>query len=194
MTPNHTPHMTAEYPPHLARISQKFVLNYKRGNDYRWVACLCASRVVGRYEKFSTIEFSRVLAVSVSQIENLARAGVVYRWLRPLASDLPELRRALTPSHFSALGDLARKYDAAPIQAVEMLRDAAHAGLSVGAFRAALDSEWGGYKPAWGGQVGRLAGILDKLVNDFDVPDGLRGLAVGWRRDLEYWVNSDNGR
>lgn len=187
MTPNLSPHLTAS-PSRLASISQKFVLNYKRGSDYRWVACLCASRVVGTYEKNSTAELGRVLAVSASQIENLARAGVVYRELRRLAPDLPGLRRALTPSHFAALGDLMRKYDASPLAAVDALRDAAHSGLSVGEFRAVLDSEWGGYKPAWGGQVRKLAGALDRLVGDYDVPDGLRALAVGWRSELDNWL------
>ena len=173
---------------HIQHLQKRMYTSYRKGSDYRWVACLCASRIVGKYDRGATLAMGKLLALSVSQIENLARAGVVYRWLRPLARDLPAIRKALTPSHFSVLGEMIRKYEPSLIQAVELLRDAAHAGMSVGDFRAALDTELGGYHPEWPARFEKLSALVDALCDDYDVPPTLRLKARAVRRYMGSWT------
>lgn len=123
---------------HRQCLHRRAVEYYREGTAKRWVTCLVASRLVGRYSKGLTIALATDLALSVDQVENLARAGLMYRMMRPRAADLPTLRRKLTPSHFAAMGELAIKHDLSPAQILDQLREAADKGMSVDIMRGTI--------------------------------------------------------
>ena len=124
------------------RLHTQAVEYYRAGTSQRWRACLAAYRIVGSYQKGETSSLAYDLRISVSQVENLARAGLTYVQLRPTCQDLPDYRRVLTYSHFAVLGDLIRKYDIPLTEAIEQIRTAAEEGASVEQMRSALEGEY----------------------------------------------------
>lgn len=123
------------------RLHRLAVTEYRQGTNHRWVACLAACRIVGKYSRFATLDLASDMRISRTQVENLARAGVLYRTLRPKYPDIKEYRKVLTHTHFSVMGALAIKHDISPHEIVEQLRTAAENGASVEQMRSAIEGE-----------------------------------------------------
>lgn len=137
-----------------SRLERRVIESYRRGNDYRWVACLAASRIVGKHDG-ETKRLAGELALSLSQVENLAGAGKLYRALRPFGV-MCEIRKRTTPSHFSAMWELANKHKLTNREVWEQLRTAAETGASVVTMRINVEGEHGnsdnptdGRLPVW---------------------------------------------
>jgi hypothetical protein len=101
------------------------------------------------------------MSLSLTQLYARARAGATYRALRPLAGpQLCEIRRALTYSHFAAMGELMRKYEFSAHEAIEQLRTAAENGVSVQSMRYYISGE---HESAANEARQRRVRILDQL-------------------------------
>lgn len=124
-----------------AVLHRRAVTYYRRGTDNRWVACLAASRIVGNYERGATLALAQDLAISASQVENLAYAGMAYRTFRRFGLD-SETRRRLTPSHFS-VWQLFTRLEIDPAELVSELRTAAENGVSCAGLSKALVEMYG---------------------------------------------------
>lgn len=120
---------------------------YRRGERNRWVTCMVAARIVGRYERSATRDMASRLSLSVSGVERLARAGMTWRVLMP--HKIRPLRDALTISHFARMGALMRRHDLTTQDAVDYLTIAAEEGMSVEAMAASIDGEHGGGRVYW---------------------------------------------
>ena len=153
---------------------------YRRGNDYRWVACLAASRIVGRYAPGATAALASDLCVGVDQVENLAKAGIMYRRLRPMSRDVSEIRRVLSPSHFATMGDMVIKYDIPLPEALAQLRTAAENGASVRTMAKYVSEENGGGL-TWYTRWQRANVLLDMVAHDEAADNEYRRLAGQWQ-------------
>lgn len=152
----------------IERRQEQVIRAYQQGSEKRWVACLAASRIVGNYDRGATQALARELALSVDQVENLARAGVVYRWMRPFDSG-GLVRKKLTPGHYSAIGQLIKQFDLPLWDAFEDLRTAANEGISIAGMRASIvDREGGGVY--WEKRYRRIRNDLAMLLTDSSVP------------------------
>lgn len=150
------------------------VTQYQAGSAHRWKACLAASCVVGKYDKGATLALAGDLCISVSQVENLAHAGLAWRWLRYYGVRI-QVRTRLTPSHFSAMLDLWRRYEFDPQAAADTLQIAAENGASVMVMRQWIDDEFGPDRgDMWQRRLGRVLPQVELLVNDYGVPEGVR--------------------
>lgn len=139
---------------------RRAVAFHRRGNQYRWASALGCAQVVGRREDGLTRRLAHRMALSVDQIENLARAAVTYRALRrhvgaqgsPAIRELHHIRETLTPSHFSTLGDLWRRFEFGADEAFAALQTAADEGASVKALAQFVQAEHTADPPerAWG--------------------------------------------
>ena len=88
------------------------ITGYQGGESGRWLAALYASQVVGERDG-RTKELSQALALSVSSIEDLAGAGLLYRLLEATfgaGSELERVRTGLTLKHFYFIFPLFRPY------------------------------------------------------------------------------------
>jgi len=108
----------------------------------------------------------------VSQVENLARAGITYRYLRPFGLK-SETRKRLTPSHFSTMGDLWRWLDLSPYDVIEALDLAAEGGMSVAAMQAEVRAVHGHYRP-WVDRYDSLRKKIYDLAMDYETPGAVR--------------------
>ena len=153
------------------RLHTQAVEYYRAGTSQRWRACLAAYRIVGSYQKGETSSLAYDLRISVSQVENLARAGLTYVQLRPTCQDLPAYRKVLTYSHFAVLGDLIRKYDIPLTEAIEQIRTAAEEGASVEQMRSALEGEYNpdGHK-TWQDKLKVTRKGCEYLMSETDTP------------------------
>lgn len=120
---------------HLAAVAQ-----HRRGLAARWRACFAVSVVVGQQRRHLTRALATDLACSVDQVEHMAQAARFYldlaRHFRnnaEVVGRLRQMRRVLSPSHFSELGRLTRTYDLTPGDALGELATAAGDGVSVAA-------------------------------------------------------------
>src|SRR4030043_457244 len=160
------------------RLHPQAVEYYRAGTSQRWRACLAAYRIVGSYQKGETSSLAYDLRISVSQVENLARAGLAYVQLRPTCQDLPDYRRVLTYSHFAVLGDLIRKYDIPLTEAIEQIRTAAEEGASVEQMRSALEGEYNpdGHK-TWEDNFKTISKACDYILSEINVPEHAHWIA-----------------
>jgi len=168
-------------------LRRRVIDGYRRGTSARWVACLAASRIVGRHAPAQTQQLARELAVDVSAVEDMAQAGVTYRQLRPVCGDLPEIRVKLTYSHFAAAGALLRKYDISPREIVEQLRTAANDGASVSTFRALVSGEHGPGLPPWMEELDKMRKRAKLLQVRGDLPKGLVKIVDRFIKDTEVY-------
>lgn len=163
------------------------VTNYRRGTKARWLACFGAMHVVGSYDRGATRDIARQLSISVSQVENLARAGVTRKALHKfgLRSEIVDL---LTPSHFARMGKLMRRYEFSPDDAIEYLDMAAEYGMSVEAMSAEIEGANGGKVRRWGEYWEDLIKVSKNLLVAGDAPEfvyRLAKLAVKWQAKRE---------
>lgn len=114
------------------------VVQHRAGLAARWRACFAVSVVVGEYRRQATRALAADMALSVDQLERMAQAARTYldlcRYFRAdteVVRRLREMRRHLSPSHYSELGRLARTYDLSPYDMVGELATAHQAGVSV---------------------------------------------------------------
>jgi len=133
--------------PRHATLHRRAVRAYQRGDAQRWVACLCAARIIGHYDPGAALALADDLSLSLSQVSNLAAAGRMYRSLRGFAIACKLWRRILTPGHFAAMWKLMEKYGLASYEAAGYLAEAAEYHSSVAAMHSAVDGLHGGGKP-----------------------------------------------
>ena len=171
------------------RLHTQAVEYYRAGTSQRWRACLAAYRIVGSYQKGETSSLAYDLRISVSQVENLARAGLTYVQLRPTCQDLPDYRRVLTYSHFAVLGDLIRKYDIPLTEAIEQIRTAAEEGASVEQMRSALEGEYNpdGHK-TWQDKLKVMRKSCEYMMAETGIPIQVYMAAMNFRSDTEEWI------
>lgn len=142
--------------PKHTRMIARAVRAYRRGTGSRWEAALAASIIVGRYERGATLSLARALYLSASQVENLAMAGTLYRWLTKEAralgfgvvSEVQRCRALLSISHWVALAEAIRRFNPAgsvpkigPVDAMRFLSMAVTEGLTVIDFKRAIELE-----------------------------------------------------
>ncbi len=156
--------------PLLHRIT---VTEYRAGTSHKWKACISASVIVGTYERGATLSLAHDLAISVSQVENLARAGYTWRCLRHYGVT-SAIRGRLTPTHFCTMGDLLRKYEFSPMEAVEILKECADHGASVETMRGYVEGRYDHKDPEWVRRLGRVVKEMDRLSTDYGVPELVR--------------------
>lgn len=108
------------------------------GTSHTWVACLIASRIVGRRDGTTALLAER-WKKSPSQIENYARAGLGYRSFRRHLRG--ETVRSLYPSHFTAAYSAWMRYEFDPQVAATYLTMAAMDGWSSRTMEEFIQSE-----------------------------------------------------
>ena len=139
---------------------------WQTGNKHRWVTCLAASRIVGQYEPGETENFSKALGLSLSQTQNLAKAGLGFRAWRKYGLDWQVLKR-ITPSHVSAAAELAIRHDLLPRDIVADLMICAENGYSVMALRAMIAKQNGDDKDL-AYYITRILALLRKALKVAD--------------------------
>lgn len=88
---------------HISGNLARAIRHYRAGSQSRLAAGLAASRIVGQYTPGAAQVMARELGLSsVSQVENLATAGRVWRKCRRYWQD--PAARHLSPSHYYAVG------------------------------------------------------------------------------------------
>lgn len=168
-------------------LERRFLDNYRAGTSRRWAACLAASRIVGGHAPGQTKRLAQALAVDPSAVEDMARAGLTYRQLRPGRPELCGLRVRLTYSHFAAAGEAMRKYDLPPHEMVEQLRTAAEEGASVTAFRSMLQGEHGPAPADWMADLSKARKLALKMQVNYDLPRGLGKIVDRFVKDTEVY-------
>ena len=166
----------------LDQLHRIAVTQYMAGSAYRWKSCLAASCIVGRYERGATLALAQDLCISVSQVENLARAGWGWRTFRSyfpigLAS---EVRGRLTPTHFSAMFDLWRLYEFDPHDAAGILAECVEHGASVASMRKYVEDTYGSKAADWERRLSRITPQVELLCSDYGVPEGVRLASIEW--------------
>lgn len=161
--------------PRLDRLHKKAVSAYQKGSFHRWTTCLAASRIVGLLEPGLTKNLAYDLSLSISQVENLAKAGITYRYLRPYGLK-SETRQRLTHSHFTTMGELWQRYEFSPMEAISILDDVAEAGASVAAMKHLVDDMYLDLDapPEWLVRWNRWMRLMDDLPNDYGIPSKMR--------------------
>ena len=96
-----------------------------------------------------------------------------------------EIRPRLTPSHFAVMGDLMRKHDLSPHEAIEQLRTAAEEGASVIALRESVEGEHGNGSPDWERRLDKMVSLAEKIRTDYGVPDRVHKAASAFLKCLE---------
>lgn len=126
----------------LERLHTIAVNSYRTGTGHRWVACLAARRIVGRYIPGATLSLATDLRVSPEQVKAMARAGDTYCMMRKYCKELPEYRKALSYTHFETMGALMIKHDIPMHEAIEQIKTAAEEGSSVAQLRKYIAGEY----------------------------------------------------
>jgi hypothetical protein len=168
-------------------LERRFVDGYRRGTASRWLSCLAASRIVGDHAPGQTKRLAQTLAVDVSAVEDMARAGLTYRALRPGRPELVGVRQSLTYSHFAAAGELMRAYDISPHEMIEQLRMAAEQGASVRAFKSLIAGEHGPAPEGWLAVLDRMRRLALNLQVRGDLPAGLVKIVDRFIKDVEVY-------
>lgn len=143
--------MTDSSEPTLSReraalLHRRVVTNYLLGNRYRWVACLAASRIVGRYDPGATLAMASDMGISISQVENYAAAGRFYRKFRrymPQVGIDAAARRRLSPTHLTVAYHILTKYEPNPRDVLVELKTVADNGVSVEDMRDKMEGLFG---------------------------------------------------
>jgi hypothetical protein len=133
------------------------------------------------------------LATTVSAVERMARAGVMYRYLRPFAGpDLHRIRNRLSYSHFSVVAELWKRYEFSPDEAIDYLNTAAEEGSSVVYLRKIItDMNDGDGTPEWRKRLDKITNEMSKLINDYGLPEELRELAVDFVELTEIYFKGE---
>ncbi len=161
---------------------------YRAGSDKRWVACLAASRVVGGYDRNATSHLAYALSLSISQVENLAKAGKAYRALRRFGVD-SEVRKALTPSHFAAMWDLKHKLRFDDHEAAAQLRTAAIESVSVAQMAGLITGEYSEGEPQYLKWADKMFDAAKKMVESVDVPEHVQRAGYHYMQAYTEWRN-----
>jgi hypothetical protein len=168
----------------LLHLEERAIAGYRLGTAYRWVSCLAAERIVGRYERGAAQEVANALNITVSQVENLARAGLAYRELRRISPYVHVLRERYTISHFTAFANLMYQIEFHPADGLRawlemdsMYRDEQLA-LTVQTFTRLMREEFGqSGKADWEIHLERGSSLIMRAAHDYGMPDHLRQAA-----------------
>ncbi len=169
------------------RHRRRMIQGLRDSDSSVWVACLSASRIVGNYDEGATKDFAEAMAaaigkkLSVSQIENYAKAGVAYRFLRKFAKDLPAIRRATSMTHFGVMWELFRKYEFSPLDMVEDLRTAAENDVSVASMKIEITNrEEHSETPDWELRGKTIYKKMKRLIEDPELLPPIAKVADDW--------------
>lgn len=139
--------------------------------------------MVGAYDRGATRKLAHELSLSVSQVENLAKAGLTYRLLRKFGVG-SEVRRKLTPGHYTAVGELMRWYDLPPEESADLLKLAAEHGASIVAMKSLVRDSFGDYVP-WAKRFDDVKQKIGSLVDDYETPYHVRLVFKAFLRRLD---------
>lgn len=172
----------------IKRLHRKCVRSYRTGTDHRWCACLAASRIVGEYRKGETSALAKDLRLSPDRVQDLARAGWVYRKFRKFGVD-SETRKALSPTHFARMGDMAIKYDLSPADVVETLRTAATEGSSVRQMIKFVTDENEPLSdiPSWREMWNKIWKLVNDMLNE-EIPPDIEDLLLRMSADYKEMI------
>jgi hypothetical protein len=121
----------------MTRID-KAVQALHRGNDYLWIVCLTAGRIVGKRDG-QTQELAQALLKSPSQVENYAHAYFGYKLSRKVIT--PSLRKSLSPGHFATLFTCWSRIEFDPALCSEYLEAAIASGMNSEQLREYIESD-----------------------------------------------------
>lgn len=138
--------------------------HYRVSSSHRWVACLAAKRIVGKYIPGATLALAADLRISPEQVKALARAGDTYCEMRKHCKELPEYRKALSPSHFSEMGLMMRRYDIPMREAIEQIKTAAEEGISVDKMRKYVAEEYRTLSTEWIDHLGLVVRHIKQIL------------------------------
>lgn len=108
------------------------------GNDYIWLVCLIAGRVVGKRDG-QTQELAQALMKSASQIENYAHAYFGYKLSRKVITS--SLRKSLSPGHFATLYTCWKRIEFDPELSLCYLNDAIISGMNSEQLREYIEND-----------------------------------------------------
>lgn len=167
------------------------VICYTRGEKFRWVTCLHASKVVGSGGDGATVGLANDLSASVDTVEKYAMAYRMYDCIRryPVRSDqfhsMLEVRNRLSIKHFWTISQLWRRYEFDPTDLVDYLVTAAENGVSVETMRVAIiGANEKDYQNGWKQLLSRSVSNLLKVTEDYAVPLEIRDLTNIYLKDV----------
>lgn len=166
----------------LAALRRRTQVAYQAGTRRRWAACLSASRIVGQYTRGATAALADDLAIGVDQVENLARAGRMYRRLRRYTvigehvERFADLTAILSPSHFDAIGGYVESEKLSDAEALDALVTAADHRASVKKLNQFLRDAYGDPPDPheWQAKVRRLECLMSDMLADPSTPAVIR--------------------
>lgn len=170
----------------IKELMEKAVKAYHSGTAHRWEFAECAEQIVGRYERGVTLELAAVLGISVSQVENLARAGLVWREALATYPDqvkqLNNMRAVLPISHWVTLGDMWKRLEFELHDGLSLLEEVAMAEkiITVAEWRNLLLGHFadGGGLTEWEERYQSAKAKIGKMVNDYGCPENVRAAGM----------------
>ena len=166
----------------IERDIDRAVAASRKADCNLWIAGFFAARVVGMYQNSGTIEIALRAGKSPSSVENWAHAWQMYDELRSFGdvSELRELRKRFTPSHFWTMWDLKNKYGYGTKKAIHyfnQLTDYKENGLphSVETLRqeVAAEEEQDGNTPTWEYYAPRLGKFIVRVMAASGLPNSV---------------------
>jgi hypothetical protein len=146
--------------------------------------CELAEQIVGGNYNGATTELAGRCGISVSQVENLARAGLAWKSLEAIGIDSERrwhCRKVLPITHWTAFMDLWVQIEFDPTEAFETLYEAAGDGeipdkiITVTGLRKIIQDLYGnGGRMDWEQHLKEATGKLKKLKDDYGVPEHIR--------------------
>lgn len=170
------PKPCAQYHTRLDSLIARAITYKDREKYNRYVVCLIASRIVGNYQNGATERLAQNLGVTASRVNDYARAGECYRFMRRLGLN-SQIALSLSSDHLADAWMWFSKCEMPPSDIVTDLQTAATERMTREQFGKLMRDHYGD-KPApeWGSQLAKIEGKLASLSVDTDVPEPARVL------------------
>ena len=165
------------------------VLAFRRGTASRWVSAAVAERLARRD---ALDGYADDLCVDASHVRRMRQAYLTYVWLRDVegARWARAVRRVLTLAHFSAAGELARRYDIPAGDVADYLDTAAREQVSARLMREMIEQQWDpGAELEWQALARGAVRHVQRVVTAYGVPERVRVAGMEFLRVLGEWCN-----
>jgi hypothetical protein len=140
----------------------------------RYVLCLIASRIVGKYEKGATERLAQNIGVTVSRVQDYSHAGDAYRFFRRFGLN-SEIAMGVSSDHLADAWLWFNKCEMPPEEIVADLRTASESKMTREQFGALMRQHYSEKPtPEWGQQLAKIENRLATLSVDTDVPEPAR--------------------